>query len=44
MDAVLAAAITKVAELPLQTQREIGVQLLGREAEARLPVIEFGAE
>jgi len=44
MDAIFAEAVTQITALPPQTQREIGVQLLSREVEAKLPVIEFEAE
>jgi len=42
MDTTLTAAITKIAELPLEAQREIGAALLRLGLEAELPVIEFG--
>lgn len=44
MDTTLTAAVTKIAELPLDAQREIGAALLrlGLGPEAELPVIEFG--
>ena len=44
MDTVFAEAVTQISALPPQMQREIGVQLLGREVAAELPVIEFQAD
>lgn len=41
MDAVFAQAVTKIAALPIDTQRMIGEVLLDRAAPPDLPVIEY---
>lgn len=43
MDTVFAEAVTQITALPPEAQREIGVQLLGREVTRDLPVIDFDA-
>lgn len=44
MDTIFAEAVTQITALPPDTQRAIGAQLLNRELEANLPVIQFEAE
>lgn len=44
MDTIFAQAVTKISELPLDTQRSIGEALLDSAAQPNLPVIEFTAE
>ena len=44
MDTTFAQAVTKISELPLETQRFIGEALLGGAARPDLPVIEFTVE
>ncbi len=44
MDTVFAQAVTKIIELPQDTQRVIGEALLDGAAHPDLPVIEFTAE
>ena len=44
MDTVFAQAVTRISELPLDTQRFIGEALLGGAARPDLPVIEFTDE
>ena len=44
MDTVFAQAVTKISELPLDTQRFIGEALLDGATRPDLPVIEFTAE
>jgi len=44
MDIVFAQAVTKIIELPLETQRAIGETLLDVTTQSDLPVIDFTAE
>lgn len=44
MDTVFAEAVTQITALPTEAQREIAVQLLGREVAPELPVIEYDAD
>ncbi|MEL6362667.1 MAG: hypothetical protein AAFR21_16440 [Pseudomonadota bacterium] len=44
MDTVFAQAVTKIIELPLETQRAIGEKLLDGTTQPDLPVIDFTAE
>ena len=44
MDTTFAQAVTKIIELPQDTQRFIGEALLNGAAQPDLPVIEFTAE
>jgi hypothetical protein len=41
MDTVFAQAVTRIIELPTDTQRLIGEALLDRAIQSDLPVIEF---
>ncbi|MEO0669306.1 MAG: hypothetical protein AAFZ99_15450 [Pseudomonadota bacterium] len=44
MDIFFAEAVTHITALPQRQQRAIAVQLLGLDANATLPVIEFEAD
>ena len=44
MDTVFAQAVTKIIEMPQETQRVIGEALLDGAGQPDLPVIEFTAE